>query len=83
MKSLKMVLALVLVSNMALGVAFAQSSLRADEVKKAPQQYRVGDSNDLQADEMQVDQNKSWQDKSDLMKHQRHIQAKRLLKYER
>lgn len=56
MKSLKMVLAIALLSSMVAGSAFAQSAVRGDEMIKNPQEYRLGDSDDLQGDQMKVDQ---------------------------
>ncbi|MBC7713170.1 MAG: hypothetical protein H7177_07515 [Rhizobacter sp.] len=58
MKSFKMIFAVVIVSSVIGSQAFAQSAVRADERIKNPQAYRLGDSEDLQADQMTVDETK-------------------------
>ena len=82
MKSLKIVLAIVLVSSMIGGSAFAQSRMRGDEIKNNPQEYRLGDSDDLQGDELKMEamlEQKRDQD-SKAMKSQNRIHHKHLLK---
>lgn len=83
MKSLNLVLGLTLAAQLVVGSAYAQGGMRADEVKKNPDQFRVGDSSDLQSDEWQVDQNKVSEDsKKDLSHHQMNIYNKHFLKNE-
>lgn len=81
MKSLKIVQGLVLVSSLFAASAYAQSSVRGDELLKNPSQYRLGDSNDLQGDELRVEQNKVCNDQSHRQDQQREILNKHLLKY--
>jgi hypothetical protein len=83
MKSRQLVLGLALATQLVLGSAYAQSGMRADEVKKNPDQYRVGDSSDLQADQWQVDQNKvRKENQKEFSQHQKNIHNKHLLKNE-
>ncbi|MBY0414789.1 MAG: hypothetical protein K2Q18_11510 [Bdellovibrionales bacterium] len=83
MKSIKFVQSLVLMSSLFLGSAYAQSAYRADEVKAQPQAYRLGDSNDLQHDQMIVEQGKeSTGSKLDAaLKHQKDVFKIRSIKY--
>lgn len=82
MKSLKIVLAVVLVSSMIGTSAFAQSRMRGDEIIKNPQEYRLGDSDDLQGDQIKIEA--MSQQKNDnidkAQQYQHHIQHRHLLK---
>ncbi len=76
------ILALALMSLVISSQAFAQSALRADEAAKHPEQYRLGDSNDLQDDQLKIDQAKmcEFQSESSSQKHQQNILKKHLIK---
>lgn len=77
---MKMFLALAMVMMMAAGQSFAQSALRADEKMKDPSSYRLGDSEDLQNDQVFVDQhNDEKREVSDQLKN--HGLYKRLIKH--
>ncbi|MEA9356088.1 hypothetical protein SHI21_07745 [Bacteriovorax sp. PP10] len=82
MKSLKIVLAIALVSSMIGGSAFAQSRMRGDEIIKSPQEYRLGDSDDLQGDQMKIEavSEQRPESTSKVNQFQNHIQHKHLLK---
>jgi len=82
MKSLKMVLAIALVSSMVGGSAFAQSRMRGDEIINNPQEYRLGDSDDLQGDQLKMEaMSEQKQDQnSKVNQYQNKIQHKHLLK---
>lgn len=56
MKSLKLVLMALFVSSLMASSAFAQNAMRADELINNPESFRVGDSDDLQADQLRADQ---------------------------
>lgn len=60
---MKMILTILLVSSMSLGSAYAQSAHRADEKINNPDIYRLGDSADLQADQLIIDHLKVEQQK--------------------
>lgn len=77
------ILGLILLSSLFSMSAFAQSSMRADELIKSPEQYRLGDSNDLEKDELIVEQNKicDYGNSDKIQKHQKNIMQKHLLKH--
>ena len=64
MASLKLVLAALLVSSVYGGAAYAQSSHRGDERIQNNRDFRLGDSSDLQADQMVIDEMKVCNDNS-------------------
>lgn len=78
MKILSLALLGVLINSQ----AFAQSAVRADEAAKHPEQYRLGDSNDLQSDQIKIDQNQMCDvnHDSNAQKHQQNILKKHLIK---
>lgn len=81
MKSLKLVLAVALASSMIAGSAFAQSRMRGDEFIQNPQEYRLGDSEDMQGDQMKVEAiNQQREQNLKNIKHQNHLLQKHLLK---
>lgn len=82
MKSLKMVLAIALMSSMIAGSAFAQSRMRGDEVIQNPQEYRLGDSDDLQGDQLKLEAISKQKDKEGVRSnhHQNHLMQKHFLK---
>lgn len=81
MKSLKIVLAIALVSSMIGSSAFAQSRMRGDEIIKNPQEYRLGDSDDLQGDQIKMEaMHEQKNDSNKMNQYQNHIQHKHLLK---
>lgn len=82
MKSLKIVLAIAIVSSMIGSSAFAQSRMRGDEIIKNPQEYRLGDSDDLQGDELKMEamSDLKQDQNSKAIKYQNRIQHKHLLK---
>jgi rRNA pseudouridine-1189 N-methylase Emg1 (Nep1/Mra1 family) len=79
---MKIVQALVLVSSLVAASAYAQSSMRPNEIKNHPEQYRLGDSSDMQEDQMIVDQNKVHAEKGKLglSSDQQEILLKHLMK---
>ncbi len=76
---MKLVLGMVLVSSMVFGQAYAQSAIRADEKISNPEIYRLGDSEDLQADQLIVDHIKAEKQKRQELNQPGQI--KRLLKH--
>lgn len=81
MKSLKLILAVALASSMIAGSAFAQSRMRGDEIIQNPQEYRLGDSEDMQGDQMKVEAIMQQREQNmKIIKHQNHLLQKHLLK---
>lgn len=76
------ILGLALMSLVISSQAFAQSALRADEAAKHPEQYRLGDSNDLQEDQLKIDQNQICEHNAEVssQKHQQNLLKKHLIK---
>lgn len=76
------ILSLALMSLVISSQAFAQSAVRADEAAKHPEQYRLGDSNDLQDDQLKIDQSKMCELNSEVnaQKHQQNVLKKHLIK---
>lgn len=77
------ILGLILLSSLFSMNAFAQSSVRADELAKNPIEYRLGDSNDLEKDELIVEQSKicDYGNSDKIQKHQKNTMQKHLLKH--
>lgn len=76
---MKLILAMILVSSMSFEQAYGQSAVRADEKIKNPEAYRLGDSEDLQADQLLVDHLKNEKQKRQDLNQS--VQFKRLLKH--
>ncbi len=58
MKTLQFIFSALVLSIVFGSSVFAQDAMRADEYKNHPETFRIGDSNDLQADQMRADEMK-------------------------
>nr|BDT29061.1 hypothetical protein BHI3_25270 [Bacteriovorax sp. HI3] len=56
MKTLQLIFGALLLSLVFGSSVFAQDAMRADEYRNHPESFRIGDSNDLQADQMRADE---------------------------